>query len=173
MLGNLIVRLIAIVFALLLAYLAAGLFLAVGMFLGWFRYLFAAFTAESGGVVETSDILAAIATFAVALFSSFTIAIAATAPSLVAIAIAEAMRWRGLAINLLLGGGVALATDFITTTPESAPLSRGAALVLLSTGFVAGFVYWLVAGRSAGRWLDVHPAPARPGEAGTEASRRE
>jgi len=159
MLGNLIVRLVAIVFALLLAYLAAGLFVALGMFLGWFRYLFAAFTAETGGVVETSDVLAAIATFAVALFSSFTIAIAATAPSLVAIAIAEALRgealrWRGLVINLLLGGGVALATDWIATAPGSPPLSGGAALVLLATGFIAGFTYWLIAGRGAGRWLD-------------------
>lgn len=154
MLGNLIVRLVAIVFALLLAYLAAGLFVALGMFLGWFRYLFAAFTAETGGVVETSDVLAAIATFAVALFSSFTIAIAATAPSLVAIAIAEAMRWRGLVTNLLLGGGVALATDWIATAPGSPPLSGGATLVLLATGFIAGFTYWLIAGRGAGRWLD-------------------
>lgn len=173
MIGNLIVRLIAILFALLLAYLAAGMFLAVGMFLGWFRYLFAAFTAESGGVVEASDVLAAIATFAVALFSSFTIAIAATAPALLAIAIAEAMRWRSLAINLLLGGGVALATDFITTTPDSTPLSQGAALVLLSTGFIAGFVYWLVAGRNAGRWLDVPQIPARRDAAGSQGPGRE
>jgi hypothetical protein len=95
-----------------------------------------------------------------AIFGAPFVLAAIAAPAALAIVVGEAMRWRGLVANLLLGGLVALFAGWRHFGGGAAlDVPRGVILVLLSAGFVAGFAYWLIAGRSAGRWLD---PPRRP-----------
>ena len=79
-----------------------------------------------------------------------------------------------LAASLFLSAGIfgGMASDFLAdlqwviegdpyldpadTSPLVTPL-----VVLLATGFVGGFFYWLIAGRSAGKWLDMPEAVNR------------
>jgi len=152
MLGHIIVRLVAILFGLALAFLAAGIFISFGLFGGYFRDLFQNAEIANGEAAP----LAAFAVIAVGFLSSFQIASLALAPSAFAVLVAELMGWRGLTINLVLGGLVGLATGWIVSGGEAgaAALSQGALLVLLATGFIGGFFYWLVAGRGAGGWRD-------------------
>jgi hypothetical protein len=150
MLGHIVVRLIAILFALALAFLAAGIFISFGLFGGYFRDVFQQAQIANGDAAP----LAAFAVFAVGILSSFEIASLALAPSAFAVLLAELMGWRGLTINLVLGGLVGLATGWVVSggQAEAAAMSQGTLLVLLATGFVGGFFYWLVAGRGAGNW---------------------
>lgn len=150
MLGHIIVRLIAIFFGLAVAFLAAGIFISFGLFGGYFRDLFQQAEIANGDAAP----LAAFAVFAIGILSSFQIASLALAPSALAVLVAELMGWRGLTINLVLGGLVGLATGWVVSggPSEAGPMSQGALLVLLATGFIGGFFYWLVAGRGAGGW---------------------
>jgi hypothetical protein len=150
MLGHIIVRLIAILFGLALAYLAAGIFISFGLFGGYFRDLFQQAEIAKGEAAP----LATFAVFAVGILSSFQIASLALAPSALAVLVAELMGWRGLTINLVLGGLVGLATGWVVSGGEAGAeaMSQGTLLVLLATGFIGGFFYWLVAGRGAGSW---------------------
>lgn len=154
-LGHFIVRLVAIFFGLFVAMLAAGIFLAFGLFAGAFADFFTelelAFQTDLG---ETGPLVAALVMFA-GFITSIEVFAVALFPATVAIVIAELARWRGLTINLLLGGVVALAagTSGYAWRHEGLP-SDGTLVVLLATGFIAGFFYWLIAGRSAGMWLD-------------------
>jgi hypothetical protein len=147
MAGHIIVRLVAIFFGLALAFLAAGIFISFGLFGGYFTELFQQADIANGEATP----LAAFAIVAVGVLSSFQIASLALAPSAFAIVIAELMGWRGLTVNLVLGGLVGLATGWIVSGGDAA-MSQGTLLVLLATGFTGGFFYWLVAGRGAGGW---------------------
>jgi hypothetical protein len=146
--GHIVVRLVLIAFGLMLAFAAAGIFLAFGMFSGFFSDLIA------GSQVPQADVapLTAFAVLVVGLLSSFQIASLAFAPSAFAILVAELAGWRGLTVNLVLGGLVGLATGWILSGGDPGAISGGSALVLLSAGFVGAFFYWLVAGRGAGGW---------------------
>jgi hypothetical protein len=147
MLGHIIVRLVAILFGLALAFLAAGIFISFGLFGGYFLDFVQQADLQGG----EGPPMAAFAVFAVGLLSSFKIASLALAPSAFAILVAELMGWRGLTVNLVLGGIVGLATGWIVSGGHS-QMSQGALLVLLATGFIGGFFYWLIAGRGAGGW---------------------
>jgi hypothetical protein len=147
MAGHIIVRLVAIFFGLALAFLAAGIFISFGLFGGYFTELFQQADIANGEATP----LAAFAIVAVGVLSSFQIASLALAPSAFAIVIAELMGWRGLTVNLVLGGLVGLATGWIVSGGDAA-MSQGTLLVLLATGFTGGFFYWLLAGRGAGGW---------------------
>ena len=174
MIGNLILRLVVIAFGLLLAMFAAGIFISIGMFSGWFRDFLMEVHGPYGGPDDGT--VAAFFIGAVGIFTSFQVMAAAFLPSAIAIAIAELMRWTGLTINLVLGGLVALFTGvtmfaFPGRGPHGDPYaaeqavaglpSEGTLIVLLATGFVAAFVYWLIAGRSAGKWMDRPAAVAK------------
>ncbi|MCU0790581.1 MAG: hypothetical protein MUE79_05945 [Nitratireductor sp.] len=148
MAGHIIVRLVLVFIGLLVAFAAAGIFMAFGLFAGFFSDLFASAQVPQAEVAP----LTALAVLAVGLFSSFQIASLAFAPAALAILVAELAGWRGLVANLLLGGLVGLATGWILTAGEPGAISGGSALVLLSAGFVGSFFYWLVAGRGAGGW---------------------
>ena len=153
--GHFIVRMIAILFGLFFAMLAASIFISIGLFGGFFEQLFSDLDLAAGNDGRDSFSLVAFAILIVSFFSSFHIASIAALPVGIAIAIAELMRWQGMTINLVLGGVVALfAGTSLYAVDSSGMPSEGTLVVLLATGFVAGFFYWLIAGRSAGKWLD-------------------
>lgn len=157
MVGNLIVRLISISFGFFLAIVAAGLFVSFGLY----------HDIVTGDVLldhHEQDLFAFIAiifgmgaTMMIGLYSVGLVAIL--------IAIAELMRWKGLVTNLVMGGACAgfLAMQNFDFPRDAGGVSQppenyGALLVALSAGFIAGFVYWLIAGHRAGDWL----GPANP-----------
>lgn len=149
MAGNIIVRLISVFFGLLLAWLAAGLFMAGGLYSGFFRPFFADLDLSA----SEADALTIIVVAVLGIVQAFTLAATAFAPSALAVLLAEIFRWRGMVVNIVLGGVVGLATGWLALRGSGQdPVSQGAALVLLATGFCGGFVYWLVAGRGAGNW---------------------
>lgn len=157
LIGHLIIRLIAILFGVSLAIFAASIFISFGMFTGMFEQFFT----DVEYVLETdigdTDPIIALLVIGAGFFSSFKIVSLAIIPIFLAICLAEGMRWQSLTINLVMGGIVSLFAG-ITAIPSSTGTlpSDGTLVILLATGFIGGFVYWLIAGRSAGLWLTPH-----------------
>ena len=84
----------------------------------------------------------------VALIASMFVGAVAFIPALIVIVMAEAFAWRSPILHLLVGAGigwVAFLADIGGPSAASADLAVGG-----GSGAVAGFVYWLIAGRSAG-----------------------
>jgi len=142
---SLFIRIFVILFALLLAILAAGFALAIGVMV-------------PDVVTVTADPLEHFTFFAVQFFAASFVGFAAFVPALVLIAIAETFDIRsifyyaigGAAIGLFAyyGSNISVALENTTDMP---PVSFGLQLVA-AAGIIGGFVYWLVAGRKAGRW---------------------
>ncbi len=144
--GNFILRFIIILSGFTLAIAAAGLFVGIGFYneiLGtspplqnWEQDLY---TLVSIGVAFTSTVLLGAYSYGVVA---------------IIIVLAEAMRWKSLVANLVMGGICAtfLALSKFGPSVENGT-SDGPLLVSLSAGFIGGFVYWLIAGRRAGDWL--------------------
>jgi hypothetical protein len=158
LIGHFIVRLIAILFGIIVAMLAAGMFLSFGMFAGTFTEFFIElqFIFDGDPYADPAN-TSPLVTFLVIIagfFTSFHVASLATLPAAITIAIAELLRWQGMTINLVLGGLVSLFTGLsIYGSTKGGLPSDGTLVVLLATGFIAGFFYWLIAGRNAGKWL--------------------
>ncbi len=93
-------------------------------------------------------------------FGAFFISIFALLPAMVVIAVAEAFRLRSVLIFAILGGigMLALYYGYGAAWADVPPNAREFQIVAAS-GIVAGLVYWLLAGRNAGRWCD-RPEPA-------------
>ena len=70
-------------------------------------------------------------------------------PALVAIVLAETFAWRSLLFYLLAGCAVGFAAVALLVPPQRL-MSDTDARLFLAAGAVAGAVYWLIAGRSAG-----------------------
>ncbi len=143
-------RLFVIVFALIIASLAAGAAIAFGFVgPGWRAY-----DADLGAGLD----------FTVAMFfaSSFTAAVGLL-PAVILIALAEAYKIRSLIVHVLVGAALLVAgyyasglsppsyEESVDKTPP--PISRAAEIVAAG-GAVFGFAYWAIAGRSAGRWRE-------------------
>ena len=164
-------RLFAVPFGLLLAVSASSLFLAVAcvvdpvmgsfageaLWVGFWRLLDAVFAVEDPGPVVDSTLSAVARLLAAVLLASMI---------LVAL-VSEVIGARGALWQV---GGTALLTGALPwlarggARPATAEEIRIAAILAL-TGAVAGFVYWLAAGRGAG--LDSSPAVTqRPPEPG-------
>ena len=112
-LGHFIVRLVAILFGVFIAMLAAGMFLSFGMFFGAFTEFFTELSWTLNGDPYHAEELDGLVTLLVVIagfFTSFHVASIAALPAAIAIAIAEMMRWQGMTINLVLGGLVSLFT---------------------------------------------------------------
>ena len=71
-------------------------------------------------------------------------------PFAVAIVFSEAFRLRSVFFWLAVGGGTALAGYLLNDISSGTPWSGFNLSFHLAAGFVAGAVYWAVAGRSAG-----------------------
>lgn len=150
--GDLVLRMITILIGFTFAVIAAGLFLSFGLVSEYF----AAFFAD----VDPSASFEGLSIFMVGLYMGAHAGAAAFLPAMVIIAIAELMRWRGMTTNLLLGGLCALFVGVIrSTVGNGQTLSENTLIILLATGFIGGFIYWLVAGRKAGAWMDKQAQP--------------
>jgi hypothetical protein len=73
-------------------------------------------------------------------------------PALAAAVIGEVARVRSLLYYMVAGGASAALMPLIATSPDVTASSTYAApyfTIMATAGFVAGFVYWLIAGRNA------------------------
>ncbi|QUS55685.1 translation initiation factor 3 [Pseudovibrio brasiliensis] len=159
-----------------LAIIAAGLFLSWG----FFRTL-----SVHGG--PEADIIQLIAITWSTIISASVIGALSLIPSGFAIGFAELMKWRGVIYHVSAGGLIALVLWGIggvlpadlfyasneagsiiaysapgTPTPPTEGLRPGSS-VAASAGFIAGFIYWLIAGRASGSWwMDKRPSNEDP-----------
>lgn len=137
--GRLLAQSIRIVLGLILAFLAAAAFVAFGLLRG---------LADPSG-----DPVVVGMTFGWSLVGASVIGGLAFVPALVAIAVAELMQLRGIVFHLAAGGAIAI---FLWWSGEGVggPHAdiRPGTLIAAATGFMAGFVYWLIAGRQSGCW---------------------
>jgi hypothetical protein len=148
MFGHFVVRFVWITIALAGAFLAAGIFLGLGYY----------------GELIKADVLPreftenGLVALAAGLILTPLIAISALGPALLLIAVAEVARLRGILVNLGLGAAVAIVVFSLQAgAARLMELSEGAMAVIMSAGIIAGAVYWLIAGRSAGAWLESPP----------------
>jgi hypothetical protein len=106
-----------------------------------------------------SDGFAAIDAAVLILSTSVTALVGGFWASAAAIVLAEGLKWRGPVAYVVAGAAVGL----VTALPLSAVLngavydgvSAGLVQLSVAAGAVGGAVYWVVAGRTAGRWLEL------------------
>ena len=147
-------RIIVIFFALLLAIVAAGITLAVGII-----------APDWAGA--DADPLERLSFFVVSFFATSFVGTVAFLPAILAIVIGEAARLRNFLYYGVGGAVVGLASYYGTdisvrleNTTDVAPVSNALQLAA-AAGIIGGLVYWLIAGRNAGRWRE----PRTPGAA--------
>ncbi len=140
-------RLIVIFFALFFAIIAAGITLAVGI------------VAPDWAGVD-SDPFERVSFFIVSFFATSFVGAVALLPALVVILIAEAARLRNFLYYGVGGALVGLASYFgsdisvrLENTTDVTPVGNTLQLAA-AAGIIGGLVYWVVAGRNAGRWRD-------------------
>ncbi|WP_349358733.1 translation initiation factor IF-3 [Stappia sp.] len=163
--GAVLAQTIRIVVGLIAAFLAAGIFLAFGLF---------------QALDPQSDPVGFGATVGTGLVSASVIGGVTFVPALIAVCATEIFRLRGITVHLAAAGliavGVWSAGDAQSVAPGSGGLAPGS-VVAAAAGFVAGFVYWLIAGRQAGGWrrsrdagapLEDRDATARTGAHGND-----
>jgi hypothetical protein len=146
-------RLFVILFAFLAACLVAGM-IVVG------AVLFPEFSDLAAGPVDPGA-LNIVLGFGFIFISGF-----ALLPAMIVVAITEAFYIRG-ALTYAVGGAlVGLAcylglVPFDTATLRFDGIVRRHLEIMTGAGIVAGLVYWMLAGRSAGVWREP-PPPLRP-----------
>jgi len=144
-------RIFVIFFALIVAMLVSGIVLAIGIIAPDWPWL-------------DSDPVERITFFAVSFFATSFVGASAFVPAVLLIVVAEVMRLRSLlyyaaagavvGLTSYLGSNVELRLENTTdVSPVFHPLQLAAA-----AGIVGGLAYWLLAGRTAGRWRE----PAQP-----------
>ncbi|WP_354139292.1 hypothetical protein [Bradyrhizobium sp. LB11.1] len=150
---SLIGRLIVIFIGFLVACFVAGM-IVVG------ALLFPEFSDLGAGPVDqgTIDILLG---FGFIFVSGF-----ALVPAMLIAAITEALYIRSALAYAVGGGLVGLAcylglVPFHSDTLQFEGIVRRHLEIMTGAGIVAGFVYWLIAGRNAGAWRD-RPLPQKP-----------
>ncbi len=164
---RLFIQLLRIAFGFSLAVITAGLFLSWG--------LFRTLDVDSG---PEADIIQLLAITWSTIISASVIGALSLIPGGFAIGLAELLKWRGVIYHVSAGGIIALVLwsiggilpadlfyapsdvgSIITySTPGSTvptPASEGfrpGSSIAASAGFIAGFVYWTIAGRGSGGW---------------------
>jgi fumarate reductase subunit D len=140
-------RIIVIFFALMVAIVAAGIVLAVGI------------VAPDWGGVD-SDPFERVSFFIISFFATSFVGAVAILPALVVVVITEAARLRHILYYGVGGALVGLASYYgsdisirLENTTDVAPVGNALQLAA-AAGIVGGIVYWLIAGRNAGRWRD-------------------
>jgi len=165
--GNFIVRLITICFGLMLAFAAAGIFIGFGFY--------NEVTTTGPLMDQWEEDLFAFVSMGAGLFSTVLMGSYGYGVVAIVIALAEMMGWRSMVANLVMGGAAAgflAITGFGFINQHGANIGNGGfagvdegygpLLVALSAGFIGGFIYWLIAGRSAGLWLETSRQQQKP-----------
>jgi hypothetical protein len=140
-----ITRFFVILFSLIFALLAAGIALAIGVM-------------APELVIMSADPVEKFAFFAIAFFATSFVGATAFVPAAILIAIGETFDIRSI-FYYALGGALIAAIAWymadisvqLENTTDLSPIRYGLQLVVAS-GIIGGFVYWLLAGRKAGRW---------------------
>ena len=149
----LIGRLFVILFGFLAASLVAGM-IVVG------AVLFPEFSDLATGPIDQSAVNIVLG-FGFIFISGF-----ALLPAMIVVAITEAFYVRGV-LTYAVGGGLVGLACYLGLIPfDPATLSfdgivRRHLEIMTGAGIVAGLVYWMIAGRSAGAWREP-PKPLRP-----------
>ena len=149
----LIGRLFVILFGFLAACLVAGM-IVVG------AVLFPEFSDLSTGTIDQSAIDIVIG-FGFIFISGF-----ALLPALIVVLITEAFYIRGV-LTYAVGGAIVGAACYLglvpfdTQTMQFDGIVRRHLEIMTGAGIVAGLIYWMIAGRSAGAWREPRP-PLRP-----------
>ena len=149
----LIGRLFVVLFAFLVACFVAGM-IVVG------AIMFPEFSDLGAGPVDPG-VLNVILGFGFIFVSGF-----ALVPAMIVVAITEAFYIRSALVYAVGGGLVGLAcylglVPFDTEQLRFEGIVRRHLEIMTGAGIVAGFVYWMIAGRSAGAWR-VPPPVLRP-----------
>ncbi|WP_068310617.1 hypothetical protein [Polycladidibacter hongkongensis] len=138
--GKLFLQFLRIVFGFCAAVIACGIFIIWGLF-----------SAEGG----SEGLVSFFAIYFGALVSSSIIGSLAIIPASFAIVLSEISEWRGVIFHVSAGGVIALVIWWmggeIPSNGEHMPVRPGSS-VAATAGFMAGFVYWVIAGRLAGCW---------------------
>ncbi len=142
---SLIGRIIVIIFAVVLASLAAGIAIAIGII------------APDWAAMD-SDPIERVSFFVFAFFATSFVGVVAIFPALLLIAVAEAMRIRSFLYYAIGGGLIGLASYLgsdisarLENTTDVTPVGHVLQLAA-AAGIIAGLVYWAIAGRKAGAW---------------------
>ena len=156
-------RLFVIFFAILLASFAAGVVIAIAL-------LGPAWHGMAGDVGER------VLFWGTAFIGMTAAGAAAFLPMVVLIAVAESVKVRSLLVYGVAGAALLLMGYFGSGAPgryevsidyAPPPVSRGTQIAA-AAGVAFGFTYWLIAGRTAGRWRERHTPPPLPTESGLE-----
>jgi hypothetical protein len=149
----LIGRLFVILFAFLFAGLAAGM-IVVG------AVLYPEFSDLATGPIDQSAINVVLG-FGFIFISGF-----ALLPALIVVLITEAFYVRGV-LTYAVGGAIVGAACYLGLIPFDPAtmhfdgIVRRHLEIMTGAGIVAGLIYWMIAGRSAGAWREP-PRPLRP-----------
>ncbi|MET1415765.1 translation initiation factor IF-3 [Roseibium sp. HPY-6] len=132
-----LVQLLKIVCGFIFGLIASGLFLAWGFF---------------QSVHPGEDPVAFGAMIGTGLIGASAVGAAALVPAGIVIAIAEFARFKGVVFHLAAGGGIAFLLWTLGSAGQNADFRPGS-VIALAAGFLAGLVYWVIAGRTSGCWL--------------------
>jgi hypothetical protein len=152
----LIGRLIVILFGFAAACLVAGMIVVVAV-------LFPEFSELGAGPID-SGALNIIIGFGFIFISGF-----ALLPAMIVVLITEAFYIRG-ALTYAVGGGVAGLACYLGLIPFDPStlhfdgIVRRHLEIMTGAGIVAGVVYWMIAGRSAGAWREPRRLPPLPSQ---------
>ncbi|MEJ8475766.1 translation initiation factor IF-3 [Roseibium algae] len=118
------------------ALICAALFLAWGLFQG----------AQQGGDPVVLAVMVGTGLVTASVLGGF-----AMVPAFIAITVAEMFGWRSVVYHVGIGGLIALGMWTFDMNVSDAAVRPGTTIAL-AAGFLAGGVYWLIAGRTSGRW---------------------
>ncbi|MEP3431261.1 MAG: translation initiation factor IF-3 [Roseibium sp.] len=135
--GKLVFQFFKIVIGFVFALLGCGMFLAWGF---------------CQAAHPQDDVVAFATMFGTGLVSASVIGAAALIPAGIAIAVSEFGRFRGVLFHMAAGGGVAFLLWTLGSPDTTAEIRPGSSIALAG-GFLAGAIYWSIAGRTAGSWL--------------------
>jgi H+/Cl- antiporter ClcA len=143
-------RIVLIAFALIFSMIVAGVALAVGILAPEWPWL-------------DTDPVERVSFFVASFFATSFIGASAFVPALVLVIVGEMARLRSLLYYAAAGAVVGLASYFgsnielrLENTTDVAPVFHPLQLAA-AAGIVGGLAYWLIAGRSAGRWRNRAP----------------
>jgi len=141
----LLARIFVVIFAFLVASLAAAVVMTLGFLLPvWDDLAAAAASQGSLGIV-------------ISLAAAF-ISLYSLLPAMLVLALAEGFRWRSPLFYGAVGGALSVLSVFGIEAVSHAAAIDGTGTpelqVIAAAGIAAGLAYWALAGRNAGRWRD-------------------
>jgi len=154
--GKFLYQFLKVVTGFIVAVLFCGLFFAWGYF-------------RSGS--PEVDPIGFASTIGAGLVTASVVGGAALVPVAVLIGVAEAARLRGLVFHVGAAGALAFVAWTLGGEAGSTAVRPGSA-VALAAGFIAGGLYWLIAGRSSGCWHGLHRQPPTGRKRGSEDQAR-